>query len=178
MLHNEQLDRIEAGLPVLCQTRATIVWKVQVSLTVENARGYRRHKYVFKRDLGDIKMTDSKIANDPAPVPHAEPMHGSYHWSFERLIAVALVPLTVAPFAAGTLNPTLDALFVGTLLIHSHIGFQSMIIDYIPWKKYPLSRKVFWWGLRLATLTVAVGFYEFETHDVGLTEAIKRVWVA
>ena len=23
-------------------------------------------------------------ANDPAPVPHPEPMHGSYHWAFER----------------------------------------------------------------------------------------------
>ena len=58
-------------------------------------RGYRRHKYVFKRDLGDIKMTDSKIANDPAPVPHAEPMHGSYHWSFERYASV-LSPYLVA----------------------------------------------------------------------------------
>jgi len=116
--------------------------------------------------------------NDPAPIAKPEPMHGSYHWTFERLIAVALVPLTVAPFAAGTFNPTLDALFVTTLLIHSHVGFQSILIDYIPIKRYPGLRKVFWWLLRFATLSVAVGFYEFETHDVGITEGIKRVWKA
>lgn len=40
------------------------------------------------------------------------------------MIAAALVPLTVAPFAAGSLNPTLDAVFCATLLLHSHIGFQ------------------------------------------------------
>lgn len=37
---------------------------------------------------------------------------------------------------------------------------------------------MFWWGLRLATLTVAVGFFEFETNDVGLTEGIKKIWFA
>lgn len=32
--------------------------------------------------------------------------------------------------------------------------------------------------LNLATLTVGIGFYEFETNDVGLTEAVKRIWHA
>ena len=27
-------------------------------------------------------------------------------------------------------------------------------------------------------MLVAIGFYEFETNDVGLTEAIKRIWTA
>jgi succinate dehydrogenase (ubiquinone) membrane anchor subunit len=62
--------------------------------------------------------------NDPAPVPHASPIHGSYHWTFERLIALGLIPLTIAPFAGGSLNPTLDAVFVSALIVHSHIGFQ------------------------------------------------------
>lgn len=29
-----------------------------------------------------------------------------------------------------------------------------------------------------ATALVGIGFYEFETNDVGLTEAIKRIWTA
>lgn len=117
-------------------------------------------------------------ANDPAPIPQPSPTHGSYHWAFERLISAALVPLTVAPFAAGTLNPVTDAILCATILIHSHIGFQSVIIDYIPSKRLPKIRALFWWGLRAATLTVAVGLYEFETNDVGLTEAVKRIWIA
>lgn len=117
-------------------------------------------------------------ANDAAPVPSANPSHGSYHWTFERLVSAGLIPLTIAPFAAGTLNPTMDALFCATILIHSHIGFESVIIDYIPSKRLPKARFIFWWGLRLATVVVGVGLYEFETNDVGVTEAIKRIWIA
>jgi succinate dehydrogenase (ubiquinone) membrane anchor subunit len=34
------------------------------------------------------------------------------------------------------------------------------------------------WVLRICTVLVAVGLYEFETNDVGVTEAVKRVWTA
>ncbi|KAJ2904517.1 hypothetical protein MKZ38_007849 [Zalerion maritima] len=116
--------------------------------------------------------------NDPVPVPEPSPSHGSYHWSFERLLAVGLVPLTIAPFAAGSLNPIMDSILCGTLLVHSHLGFQSMIIDYIPTKRLPTIRKLSGWALNAATLLVGVGLYEFETNDVGLTETVKRVWNA
>ena len=62
--------------------------------------------------------------NDPAPVPKPSPTHGSYHWTAERMISLGMVPLTVVPFAAGSLNPTMDALLAATVIIHSHIGFQ------------------------------------------------------
>lgn len=88
------------------------------------------------------------------------------------------MPLSIAPFAAGSLNPTTDAILCSAVLLHSHIGFQSVLIDYIPKRTYPNMRKYFWWGLNLATVTVGVGLYEFETNDVGVTEAIKRLWKA
>jgi succinate dehydrogenase (ubiquinone) membrane anchor subunit len=116
--------------------------------------------------------------NDPAPIPEPSAAHGSYHWAFERLLSAGLIPLAIAPFAAGSLNPTLDAILCGAVLIHSHMGFQQVVIDYIPKHTWPRLRAFFWWGLRLATLTVGVGLYEFETNDVGVTEAIKRVWTA
>ncbi|TVY90922.1 Succinate dehydrogenase [ubiquinone] cytochrome b small subunit, mitochondrial [Lachnellula willkommii] len=116
--------------------------------------------------------------NDAAKVPTPHPSHGSYHWTFERAISVGLVPLTIAPFAAGSLNPLTDALLCATILIHSHIGFEALIVDYIPPKRLPNSRKAFDWGLKLATVVVGVGLYEFETNDVGLTEGIKRIWTA
>ncbi|KAI1774526.1 CybS-domain-containing protein [Hypoxylon cercidicola] len=116
--------------------------------------------------------------NDPAPVPETSPSHGSYHWTFERVVAVGIIPLTVAPFAGGSLNPGLDAILCSLLLVHSHLGFQAVLIDYIPSSRFPKSRKAAMWLLNAATALVGVGLYEFETNDVGLTEAVKRVWKA
>jgi succinate dehydrogenase (ubiquinone) membrane anchor subunit len=53
-----------------------------------------------------------------------------------------------------------------------------MIVDYFPTWQVPTLRNIATWLLRLATVVVGVGFYEFETNDVGLTEAIKRIWTA
>lgn len=62
-------------------------------------------------------------ANDPAPVPKPSPTHGSYHWTFERALSLGLVPLTIAPFAYGSLNPVMDSVLVAAILLHSHVGF-------------------------------------------------------
>lgn len=116
--------------------------------------------------------------NDPVPVPDPSPIHGSYHWTFERAVALGLVPLTLAPFAAGSLNPGLDAVFCAFMLVHSHTGLQQIVIDYVPNSRYPGLRKFSMWTLNAATVLVAIGLYEFETNDVGVTETIKRVWKA
>ncbi|KAL8363760.1 hypothetical protein RB601_009496 [Gaeumannomyces tritici] len=116
--------------------------------------------------------------NDPAPIPPTSPAHGSYHWTSERLLAAGLVPLTVAPFAAGSLNPTMDAVLISALLLHSHLGLQVAIVDYLPKRRVPKSRMAAMWALNIATIVAGIGLYEFETNDVGLTEGIKRVWKA
>lgn len=117
-------------------------------------------------------------ANDAAVVPPTNASEGSYHWTFERLIAAGLVPLTIAPFVAGTVNPATDAIICGAILVHSHIGFDAMIVDYFPSRRVPKTKKALGWVLRAATVAVGVGLYEFETNDVGVTEAIKRIWTA
>jgi hypothetical protein len=33
----------------------------------------------------------------------------------------------VAPFAAGSLNPTTDAILCALLVVHSHIGFEYVL---------------------------------------------------
>jgi len=116
--------------------------------------------------------------NEPTPVPPANPVHGSYHWSFERLFALSLVPLTMAPFVGGSLNPVMDSVFTLVVVLHSHIGFQSCIIDYFPRRTMPGLHKALRWFLTGTTTLVLYGFYEFETNDVGVTEAIKRIWKA
>ncbi len=117
--------------------------------------------------------------NDTVRFPAPNKAHGSYHWTFERLVSVGLVPLTVMPFAsAGSMNPSMDAVLVSALIVHSHIGFDSCIVDYIPRRKYGTLAGVAKWALRAGTVLAFVGFYEFQTNDVGATEAIKRVWRA
>jgi hypothetical protein len=41
-----------------------------------------------------------------------------------RAISVGLIPLTLAPFAAGSLNPLTDSILCALLVVHSHIGFE------------------------------------------------------
>ncbi|KAF2273415.1 CybS-domain-containing protein [Westerdykella ornata] len=117
-------------------------------------------------------------ANDPVPVPAPEYVHGSYHWTFERLVATGLIPLTIAPFAAGSLNPLTDSILCALLVIHSHTGFESCIIDYFPKNRVPKTRAAAMWALRIATVTLGVALYSFETNDVGITEAVSRLWHA
>ncbi|KAI0014980.1 CybS-domain-containing protein [Xylariomycetidae sp. FL0641] len=116
--------------------------------------------------------------NDPAYVPPPSPTHGSYHWTFDRVIAAGLIPLSVAPFAAGSLNPGTDAVLCALLLIHSHTGLQSIVTDYVPKSRFPKARTSATWLVNAATALVGLGLYEFETNDVGITETVKRVWKA
>ncbi|KAL2818386.1 CybS-domain-containing protein [Aspergillus granulosus] len=136
------------------------------------------HASARRQILPPEPQTIQGTMNDPAPIPTPHPSHGSYHWTFERLVCVGLVPITIAPFAAGTLNPTMDAVLCSLLILHSHVGFQASIIDYFPTRRVPKTASLLNWLLRGLTLTTAIGLYEFETNDVGVTEAIKRIWKA
>lgn len=56
--------------------------------------------------------------------------------------------------------------------------YSSVITDYLPKWRVPRARKFFDWARNLALVVVGWGWYEFETNDVGLTEAVKRIWRA
>lgn len=105
----------------------------------------------------------------------------------------------MAPFAAGALSPMLDGVFISLIIVHTYIGFQyvphpppqsllpwarltfnsrSVITDYAPRWRVPKSRRLLDWANTLALFVVGWGWYEFETNDVGLTAAVKRVWRA
>ena len=75
--------------------------------------------------------------NDPAEYPAPNAAHGSYHWVFERVIAVSLIPL----FAAATVKHgtcgMVDASLSVALLLHSHMGFEQVLIDYVEKRKFP-----------------------------------------
>jgi succinate dehydrogenase (ubiquinone) membrane anchor subunit len=124
-----------------------------------------------------------------------------------RIVSAGLIPLTIAPFAAGSLNPVTDSILCALLVVHSHIGFEyvdpescvgrtiwrqfqhvkriakltsrrSCIIDYFPKKRVPKIRAAANWALRIGTVTLGLALYSFETNDVGITEAVSRLWHA
>ncbi|KAF2857681.1 hypothetical protein K470DRAFT_260578 [Piedraia hortae CBS 480.64] len=131
-----------------------------------------------KQILPPLPQTIAGTVNDAVRVPDPEPMHGAYHWTFERLLSASLLPITIAPYAAGVFSPLMDGTFVGLLIIHSYIGFQSCITDYFPSYRVPIFRKVCDFLNFFLALVVGWGWYEFETNDVGLTGAIRRIWKA
>ncbi|KAH8813238.1 CybS-domain-containing protein [Xylogone sp. PMI_703] len=151
---------------------------IRSSFSRDVARIAAFHTSSRKSILPPLPQSIEGSVNEAAPIPPTSPTHGSYHWTFERLIAASLIPLTITPFVSGSLNPMTDAILCSAILIHSHIGFESMIIDYLPEKRVLKTKTALWWLLRAGTVAVGVGLYEFETNDVGLTEAIKRIWTA
>ncbi|KAH9996387.1 mitochondrial inner membrane protein [Russula compacta] len=117
--------------------------------------------------------------NDPTTFPPAKRSAGSYHWSFERLLSAGLVPLTAAAFVtSGSQTPLLDGLLGVSLIVHSHIGFDTILVDYVHKRKFPALGPLLTWTLRLTSLAVGVGVYQFNTNDIGLTELIHHVWIA
>ncbi|EDK36406.2 hypothetical protein PGUG_00504 [Meyerozyma guilliermondii ATCC 6260] len=109
---------------------------------------------------------------------HPTPNHyeGGYHWTYDRAIAIAMVPMALTPFVAGVEYPIIDTMFCCGLLFHCHSGFKSCIIDYIPRRVYGV-----WHGLasKLLALGTAVGLYGIyvlETANNGLFDLVKSVW--
>lgn len=115
--------------------------------------------------------------NDPTTFPPPSKAHGSIHWTFERSIAAALVPVSAATAIASP-NPLLDAVLGVFLVAHSHMGFDQVLIDYVPKRKFPVISPIANWTLRALTCGVLVGIYQFNTHDIGMTELIKKAWKA
>jgi len=89
----------------------------------------------------------------------------------------------------------MDATLCALLVIHSHIGFEyvitnpqfswfpnrsyrACIIDYFPKYRVPGVHKLAMWALRAGTVILGVALYSFETNDVGVTEAVSRIWHA
>jgi succinate dehydrogenase (ubiquinone) membrane anchor subunit len=112
--------------------------------------------------------------NDPTTFPPPSKFHGSYHWAFERLLSAALVPITAAAFVTtGSNHPVVDGLLGVSLVMHSHIGvfpqffahaglhvgtqFDTILVDYLHSRKFPVIGPVCKWTLRAATVGVLVG---------------------
>jgi succinate dehydrogenase (ubiquinone) membrane anchor subunit len=141
-----------------------------------------------------IPLRDTDVlgtVNDPTPFPAPNKAHGSYHWTFERLLSASLVPL-VGATAVTSVNPILDGILAVAIVAHSHMvrsgrvngrergretndrllagrkqGFDQILIDYLHPRKFPVIGNIAKWLVRVATGGVLVGVYQFNTNDVG-----------
>ncbi|THG95733.1 hypothetical protein EW145_g7908, partial [Phellinidium pouzarii] len=106
--------------------------------------------------------------NDPTTFPLPSKAHGSYHWAFERVLAASLVPITAAAaVTTGSQYPFIDALLGVSLIMHSHIGFDSIRVDYLHQRKFPILGPITKWAVRVLTGTAVYGVFMFNTNDIG-----------
>lgn len=95
-------------------------------------------------------------------LPHQSPNLFVYHLGLCR---------TNPPHHPDTLTstpqPILDGILGVSLIIHSHIGFDSCIVDYLHERKFPIVGKIMPWLLRIGTGLSVWGVYEFNTNDIG-----------
>lgn len=136
----------------------------------------------LKPDFSKLKKIEQPpgfivgTVNEPYKPPGASFYEGGYHWTYERFIAISLVPLAMSPFIGGVEHPMIDSIFSIALLFHCHTGFKSCIIDYIPKRVYGI-----WYGLASKLLTFGTfvgmyGVYLLETESNGLFELIRSIW--
>ncbi|KAH3902039.1 probable Succinate dehydrogenase [ubiquinone] cytochrome b small subunit, mitochondrial [Saccharomycodes ludwigii] len=115
--------------------------------------------------------------NEAFVPPPVDKVHGSYHWDFERVLAVSLIPLVSLPLASGAGIPVIaDTLLSSVLLAHCYVGFQSCIIDYIPKRVYGKNHNYAMYLLTLGSLFSIAGIYHLETKENGLIGVLTSCW--
>ena len=101
-------------------------------------------------------------------------MHGSTHWSFERLVSVA--SLGVIGGAAVYPHPLVNFALGFVIPLHCHIGFGAIITDYLPKRKFPIVYAFSRGILYASTALTMYGLYKYNTEDVGIIEGVKKIW--
>ncbi|KAN0061187.1 membrane anchor subunit of succinate dehydrogenase, Sdh4 [Thecaphora frezii] len=161
--------------PLRLQASAT---NPHLRMMAMGARGFQTGKphsaVAASRQGSYVKGT----VNDPTTYPEPNPVHGSYHWTFERLLSVALVPIVGAGMVKHGSSGLLDGTLALSLIVHSHIGFDVITSDYLHKRKFPILGPSVKWTLRAASLAALYGLYEINTNDVGLSEFVARAWTA
>mgnify|MGYP004711994959 FL=1 len=116
--------------------------------------------------------------NDAYVPPAPSKLHGSYHWTSERAVAIGLVPLTLIPILSGSTN-AIDATLAGLLLYHCHAGWEACITDYVQKRYYGKWHDAAKGLLLFGTAVAGYGVYEIETkEEKGFSTILSKLWEA
>ena len=97
--------------------------------------------------------------NDPTEYPKPNRLHGSYHWKFERAIAVCIIPLIATATVKHGASGILDGALSLVLVLHSHKGYNAILGDYLPVRKFHTAGPIGKWLVRLASVLAFAGLY-------------------
>ncbi|KAF9433388.1 membrane anchor subunit of succinate dehydrogenase, Sdh4 [Entomortierella beljakovae] len=162
----------------MAMSRSTASFRVASALRVSSPMNARVYFHASRSVAADSPSNVTDVYKTaPYNVLPIDQVHGSYHWDFERVLCVSMIPLLAASALNGA-HPITDGLLGVVIPIHAHMGFDAMITDYLNPRKAPTLGKVVTWTLRGATVLVLVGCYQFNTSDIGLTELVKKSWEA
>ncbi|SGZ56514.1 CIC11C00000001206 [Sungouiella intermedia] len=162
----------------------SLVFTTRIGVRSPISSIFSTRNLLLKPDFSKLKKIEQPPGhivgnvNDAYKIPLVSPYEGNYHWTYERILAIGLVPLTAFPFALGYEFPMVDTAFCLTVLFHAHSGFKSCIIDYIPLRVYGFWHHAASKLLSLGTFVSMYGIYVLETTENGLFDLIARLWGA
>ncbi|KAJ3088316.1 membrane anchor subunit of succinate dehydrogenase, Sdh4, partial [Physocladia obscura] len=123
-----------------------------------------------------VNGVETAVASNAANLADKSKSHGSYHWNAERALSIATVPLVTTALFAGSI-PLVDLGLGVVIPLHTHVGFDVMIQDYVPKREFGFFNTILTWTLRATTAVVLYGCFVFNTADVGITAFIKKLWI-
>ncbi|EDO16868.1 hypothetical protein Kpol_1024p21 [Vanderwaltozyma polyspora DSM 70294] len=118
--------------------------------------------------------------NEAYVPPKADKMHGSYHWDFERIVAVSIIPLVTIPtlgLSSMPLHSTIDAVLCVTAMSHFFLEFQSCITDYVQKRVYGKIQNYAMYLLYGGSLLSLIGIYNLQSEEnQGFTGLLTKVF--
>ncbi|KAJ3316319.1 membrane anchor subunit of succinate dehydrogenase, Sdh4 [Blyttiomyces sp. JEL0837] len=153
-----------------CKARSPMAMMTMMGTTTSRASFHSARVALFQKSA--VARSDAAAAT---PHEHKSKVHGSYHWTAERALSIVTIPLIASAVIAGPI-PLVDLALGVVIPVHTHMGFDVMIQDYVPKRKYGILNTLCTWSLRGVTLLVLYGAYEFNTNDVGITALVQRLW--